>query len=268
MNVSNIASPLVSVIMPAFNSERHIAESVASVQAQTMSSWELLIVDDCSTDKTSEIVKKLSESDSRIRLISQSENGGAAVARNIALENARGRYITYLDADDLWLPEKIEKQIACMDRENAGFSCASYEVIDEKGSPLGRTVHMPPNTSYWGYLTNNYLQTVGIMADLEIVEKSLLVMPDMRRRQDAATWLQVLAAGHDCIGVNDVLCQYRRTSGSLSSNKVKAVRGTWCFYRQIAKLPMYKAIYCFTRYAFLAVWKRTYSEKRGNNGKQ
>lgn len=267
MNVSDTASPIVSVIMPAFNSERHIAESVASVQAQTMGSWELLIVDDCSTDKTSEIVKKLSESDSRIRLISQSENGGAAVARNTALDNARGRYIAYLDADDLWLPEKIEKQTACMDRENAGFSCASYEVIDEEGSPLGRTVHMPPNTSYWGYLTNNYLQTVGIMADLERVDKSLLVMPDMRRRQDAATWLQVLAAGHDCIGVNEVLCQYRRTSGSLSSNKVKAVRGTWYFYRQIAKLPMYKAIYCFVRYAFLAVWKRTYPEKRGNNGK-
>ena len=262
MNVSNAAFPVVSVIMPAFNSERHIAESIASVQAQTLSSWELLIVDDCSTDNTSEIVGKLSESDSRIRLISQSENGGAALARNTALENVCGRYVAYLDADDLWLPEKLEKQIDCMDRENAGFSCASYEVIDEEGSLLGRTVHMPSKTSYWGYLTNNYLQTVGIMADLEKVEKRLLVMPNMRRRQDAATWLQVLAAGHDCIGVNDVLCQYRRTSGSLSSNKVKAVRGTWYFYRQIAKLPIYKAIYCFVRYAFLAVWKRTYPENK------
>lgn len=264
MNGPDKVKPLVSIVMPAFNSERHVAEAIASVQAQTIDSWELIVVDDCSTDRTREVVERLSKDDSRIRLICQSENAGAAAARNVALNNSCGRYVSYLDADDLWLPVKLEKQIACMDQQGAGFSCASYEVVDEEGNPLGRSVYMPQKSDYWGFLTNNYLQTVGIMADLELVDKNLLVMPDMRRRQDAATWLQVLAAGHECIGIDEVLCQYRRTSGSLSSKKWKAVRGTWYFYRQVATLPLYKAAYCFVRYAFLAVWKRTYSKKRGN----
>lgn len=253
--------PLVSVIMPAYNSERHIAESIASVQAQTLSSWELCIADDCSTDATAQIVKEIAKQDARVKYIKMASNGGAAKARNAALDAAEGRYIAYLDADDIWLPEKLAKQLAFMEERNAAFSCASYEVIDEEGKPMGRTVVMPDRSDYWGYLTNNYLQTVGIMADLQSVDKQLLHMPDMRRRQDAATWLQVLSAGHVCYGMSDVLCQYRRVSGSLSSNKVKAVKGTWYFYRKVANLALPKACYCFVRYAVLAVWKRTYTEK-------
>lgn len=247
--------------MPAYNSERHIADAIASIEAQTFENWELCVTDDCSTDGTAEIIRIMSEDDPRIRYAKQPTNQGAAAARNEALGRARGRYVAYLDADDVWYPEKLKRQVAFMRDGGYGFSCASYEVIDEDGNPMGRTVTMPAESDRRGFLTNNYLQTVGIMADLEKVDRSLLVMPDMRRRQDAATWLQVLTAGHVCHGMPDVLCGYRRVSGSLSSNKAKAVRGTWYFYRQVAQLPLPEALYCFVCYAALAVWKRTYTEK-------
>lgn len=254
-------NPLVSVIMPAYNSERHIADAIASVQSQTLKSWELCVTDDCSTDRTAEIVQTIAARDSRIKYARQQQNSGAAAARNASLDRSQGRFIAYLDADDIWYPEKLERQVEIMEKHGFGFSCASYEVVDEAGKPMGRTVTMPAESDWWGYLTNNYLQTVGIMADLKRVDCDLLRMPDMRRRQDAATWLQVLKAEHICYGIPEVLCAYRRVSGSLSSNKVKAVRGTWYFYTQVAKLPFLQACYCFARYAALAVWKRTYTEK-------
>ncbi len=253
--------PLVSVIMPAYNCERHIAEAIASIQNQTLASWELCVTDDCSVDSTAEIAKLMAEDDPRIKYARQPKNAGAAAARNASLERASGRYIAYLDADDIWYPTKLERQVAFMRERDCGFSCASYEVINEDNRPMGRTVTMPAESDWWGYLTNNYLQTVGIMVDLEKVDRALLHMPGMRRRQDAATWLQVLKAGHVCYGVPEVLCAYRRVAGSLSSNKIKAIRGTWYFYTQVAKLPLPKACYCFARYALLAIWKRTYTER-------
>ncbi len=261
-------APLVSVIMPAYNSEAHIAEAIASVQYQTLTDWELCVTDDCSTDGTAEIVRIMAEDDPRIRYAKQPENAGAAAARNEALRRARGHFVAYLDADDIWYPEKLARQVAFMEQGRHGFSCASYAVIDEDGNPMGRTVTMPAESDRWGYLTNNYLQTVGIMADLSIVNRSLLRMPDMRRRQDAATWLQVFSAGHVCHGMPDVLCGYRRVSGSLSSNKVKAVKGTWYFYTQVARLPLPQALWCFCRYAALAVWKRTYTEDPKKQAKE
>jgi teichuronic acid biosynthesis glycosyltransferase TuaG len=256
--------PLVSIIMPAYNSEKHIAEAIESVQSQTFSNWELLITDDCSTDETASVVKKISCNDSRIKYVKQSSNQGAAIARNASLNRAKGRFIGYLDADDIWFPEKLEDQITFMKKGGYAFSCASYTVIDEEGKALGRTVTMPDSLDRWGFLTHNYLQTVGIMVDLDIVDRSLLYMPNIRRRQDAATWLQILSAGYSCHGISKVLCGYRRVSGSLSSNKIKAIRGMWYFYRQIAKLPLPQAYYCFARYAVLAIWKRTYTKKQSH----
>ena len=251
----------VSVITPSYNSEKYIAQTIASVQNQTYTNLEMIIVDDCSTDTTCSIVEEIAKNDSRVILIKQETNGGAARARNRALENATGRFIAYLDADDIWLPQKLERQTAFMLEKNCGFSCASYEVIDDAGNSLNKRVHMLPKVDYVGFLTNNYLQTVGIMADLSIVDKKCLVMPDIRRRQDAATWLQVLKAGHYCYGVDEILAQYRRAANSLSSNKFKAVKGVWGLYRNIEKLSLPFSCYCFVRYAFLAVWKRIYIHK-------
>ena len=251
----------VSIITPSWNSEKYIEKTIESVQKQTYMNWEMIVVDDCSTDRTVEIVEKISKEDPRVRIIRQEVNGGAAKARNRSLCEATGRYIAYLDADDIWKPTKLEKQVEFMKANHCGFSCASYEVIDDEGRALNKEVHMLPLGDYVGFLTNNLLQTVGIMADTSIIDKKYLVMPDIRRRQDAATWLQVLKAGYKCYGIDEVLAEYRRAENSLSSNKVKAVKGVWSLYRDIEKLSLPFSCYCFVRYAFLAVWKRVYVNK-------
>ena len=248
--------PLVSVIMPAFNSGAYISCAIKSVQQQTYKNWELIVVDDCSTDNTCLIVEGLRKSDSRISLYKQKSNLGAAQARNRALKESKGRFITYLDADDIWLPEKLEKQIKFMLDGHHPFTCTSYEVIDDNGHPKGKQVHMLPSVDYKEFLTYNLLQTVGIAVDTEFVDKSTLIMPNLRRRQDAATWLQVLKSGVKCYGMYEILAQYRHTKNSLSSNKLKAVKGEWFLYRKVEKLPLAFCCYCFARYAILAVWKR------------
>ena len=248
----------ITIVTPAWNSAKYIRETIASVQAQTYQNWEMIIVDDCSTDNTVELVRTIAKKDSRIRLIEQKENQGAAVARNIAVQNSTGRYISYLDSDDRWKLDKLEKQVKFMLSKGCGFSCTSYEVIDSSGKSLNKIVHMLDKVDYRGFLTNNLLQTVGIMVDAYIVDKHFLAMPNIRRRQDAATWMQILKAGFICYGMQEVLAEYRRTPNSLSSNEFKAVIGTWRLYREIERLPFLFSFYCFIRYAFLAVWKRIY----------
>lgn len=248
----------VSIITPSWNSEKYIEKTIQSVQNQTYSNWEMIIVDDCSSDRTVDIIKKISKEEPRIKVLQQSTNGGAAKARNRSLSEATGRYIAYLDADDIWEANKLKKQIEFMQEKKCGFSCVSYEVIDDKGNSMNKQIHMLSEVDYIGFLTNNLLQTVGIMVDTSIVDKKYLVMPNIRRRQDAATWLQILKAGYKCYGIDKVLAQYRRTDNSLSSNKFKAVKGMWTLYRDIEHLSFLFSCYCFVRYAFLAVWKRFY----------
>ena len=252
---------MVSVITPTWNSENYIKETIASVQAQTYKNWEMVIVDDCSTDSTVAIIREIAEKEPRIRLYRQSENMGAAKARTRAMQESNGRFIAYLDADDIWKPEKLQRQVDFMLKNGCGFSCTSYEVIDDSGNKLNKEVHMLKKVNYIGFLTHNLLQTVGIMVDTDIVDKEYLVMPDIRRRQDAATWLQILKAGYDCYGLDIILAEYRRAQASLSSNKFKAVKGMWSLYRDIEHLSLPFSCYCFVRYAFTAVWKRIYPNK-------
>lgn len=251
----------VSIITPSWNSEKYIADTIKSVQNQTYSNWEMIIVDDNSTDHTVDIVTSIAKTDSRIKIIKRLTNGGAAKARNRSLKESTGRYIAYLDADDIWKANKLKKQIEFMREKKCGFSCVSYEVINDKGKSMNKQIHMLPEVNYVKFLTNNLLQTVGIMVDTNIVDKKYLIMPDIRRRQDAATWLQILKAGYKCYGLEEVLAEYRRTENSLSSNKIKAVKGIWSLYRNIEHLSLPFSCYCFARYAILAVWKRIYISK-------
>lgn len=248
----------VSIITPTWNSEKYIEKTVVSVLNQTYQNWEMIIVDDCSTDNTIKIVEEISKKDSRVKIFSLSVNSGAAKARNKSIQLGTGRFVAYLDSDDIWKAEKLEKQIQFMKKNNCGFSCTSYEVIDAYGRPKNKYVHMLPKVDYVGFLTNNLLQTVGIMVDTQKIDKKYLIMPDIRRRQDAATWLQILKAGFECYGLDEILAEYRRTENSLSSNKFKAVKGIWNLYRDIEHLSLPFSSYCFVRYAFLAVWKRVY----------
>lgn len=199
------------------------------------------------------ILEEYSKKDGWIKHRLLSKNSGVAVARNSSSDMASGRYITYLDSDDVWDPTKVELQVMFMVENSSAFSCASCRVIDGSGMDLDKTVKMLERTDYRGFLLNNLLQTVGIMVDTEKTGRSCLVMPNLRRRQDAATWLQVLENDHICYRMSDVLCSYRRVSGSLSSEKCKAAKGVWFLYRKVERLPFLFSCKCFVRYAVLVV---------------
>jgi teichuronic acid biosynthesis glycosyltransferase TuaG len=249
--------PLVSIITPAYNSAKYILDTIYSVTKQTYSNWEMLIiVDEACSDDT--YARATSVNDPRIVVINKGKNARQAGARNIALQQVSGRFVAYLDADDIWLPEKLEKQVAFMLEGKIGFSCVSYEVIDDAGKSLEKKVYMKNKFDYKGFLLNNLIQTVGVMVDLKIVKKTCLVMPELSGGEDMATWLQILKSGICCYGIPQVLAQYRRTIDSASSNKFKAIKRTWTVYRKVEKLPLYFACYCFIKYALLAVWKRVY----------
>ena len=251
---------LVSIITPVYNCEKFIEETIKCVISQTHSNWEMLLIDDCTLDDSASIIKEYAKKDNRIKYIKLKENGGAAVARNKALEKAKGRFIAYLDADDLWTNDKLEKQIKFMLDNNYAFTCTDYEKIDEEGNHL-KIVKIPSKVDYNLFLRNTIIQTVGVMVDTKLVDKNLLVMPNIRRRQDAATWCQLLKNGYDCYEVPEKLSYYRVVSNSLSSNKLKAIRMNWYWYRKIEKLPLWKTCYCFIGYAFNAVKKRIYIKK-------
>ena len=255
---------LVSIITPVYNCEHLIEETIKSVISQTYKNWEMILVDDCSPDNSADIIKRYSEKDNRIKYMKLQENSGAAVARNYALEKSKGRFIAYLDADDLWKAEKLEKQIQFMLDNNYAFTCTDYEKIDEAGKSLNKIIKIPQKVNYNLFLRNTIIQTVGVMVDTKITGKEVLVMPNIRRRQDAATWAQLLKAGYVCYEIPENLSYYRVVSNSLSSNKFKAIKMNWYWYRKIEKLPLWKTCYCFIGYAFNAVKKRIYV-KRWNN---
>ena len=252
---------LVSIITPVYKCEKLISETIECVIKQTYTNWEMLLVDDCSPDDSAKIIKEYAKNDKRIKYIKLKENSGAAIARNTALENSKGRFIAYLDSDDLWKPEKLEKQVNFMLENNYVFTCTDYEKIDENGNSLNKIIKIPKKVNYNLFLRNTIIQTVGVMVDTSITGKEVLVMPNIRRRQDAATWCQILKSGYDCYEVPENLSYYRVVKNSLSSNKFKAVKMNWYWYRKIEKLPLWKACFCFIGYAFNAVKKRIYKKK-------
>ena len=260
-DMGNAADTLVSVITPVYGCEKYIRSTIDSVLSQTYSNWEMLLADDCSPDGSADIIAGYAARDSRIKYIKMPQNGGAALARNAALEQARGRYIAYLDADDIWLPSKLERQIDFMAKNHAVFTCCDYEKIEEDGTPLCKTVHMPKTITYEQLLRNTVIQTVGVIVDTYGVDRSLLVMPNVRRGQDSATWLQMLRNGVRFQGQNEVLAQYRRVSNSLSANKLNAMKRTWYLYRNVEKLSVPKSVWCLTGWAWHASIKRIYLRK-------
>ena len=224
----------VSVITPMYNCEKFISETIESVLNQTYTNWEMIIIDDCSTDKSKQIVKQYIERDKRIRLIALNENSGAAVARNKGIEVSSGRFIAFLDGDDLWESNKLEKQIQFMTEKNIGFSFTSYEVISETGIDLNKTVRVPNMIDYEGLLGNTIIGS----------------------RQDFATWLNILKKGYKAYGIDIPLAKYRIVKGSISNNKFKAAMKNWHVYRKIEKLSLSKAIVVFLCYVFNAIKKR------------
>lgn len=233
--------PMVSIVMPTYNAERYIEEAIQSVVNQTFTDWELLVVDDCSTDRTGDIVLKFSDSDKRIRYFKQHINGGAARSRNRAIQEAGGEYLAFLDCDDIWMPEKLERQLAFMKEGNFDFSCTAYAFIDEQGNRTGKAV-LPFRKA--GYrLCLYYGNCVGnSTAMLRIGKTGKVYSPEIRKRNDFALWLRALRRTSYVYGIQEVLGEYRVRKNSLSAKKMGLFRYQWDLYRNVEKLPVIQCL--------------------------
>ena len=247
--MSKRTAPLVSVIMPAYNCGNFIAQAIQSVINQSIPDWELLVVDDCSTDDTAEVVRRLAAQDARVCFASLSQNGGPAEARNAAMRRASGRYVAFLDSDDLWEADKLERQIAFMERTGAKFSATAYDQIDESGKPLS-TVCLPPHrTSYRKMLLlSNPIGNSTVMYDQQALGR--FEVPPIRRRNDFALWLKILKKTPCCMGMDDILTHYR-VRGSSVSSKLAQARYHWQLYREIEGLSVLKSAYYLGCWAFV-----------------
>lgn len=237
---------MVSIIMPVYNGERYIGTSIESVLSQTYLNWELLIINDNSNDKTKQIVKGYQKKDSRIKIYNLKTNNGVANARNIGIENSRGKYIAFLDSDDIWLSEKLEKQIQFMKENNYKFTFHLYRHFkDEKVS--NKLIKAPYKLSYNDALKGNVIGCLTVCIDAESVKK--VIMP-LARHEDYITWLNVLRENNICAyGLQEDLARYRiGDKGSVSGNKLKSALWTWQVYRESQKLNLLKSIYYFTNY--------------------
>lgn len=257
MIVTTARDRLVSIIVPVYNVKKYIVETMDCVRAQTYTDWELLLVEDGSTDGTKQIIQDYIQrtADERICLIEQPENGGAAKARNDGVSQAKGRYIAYLDSDDLWEPEKLEMQLAFMKKKEAAFSFTGYEFADENGRGLGKVVHVPETLNYKQALKNTTIFTTTVMFDIDKISKDKLVMPQIKS-EDTALWWRVLREGYLAYGLDENLVRYRRVGKSLSSNKLEAIRRIWNLYRKAEGLGIFQSMWNFCFWAVRAVVRR------------
>lgn len=215
----------VSVIIPVFKVERFIEQTILSVVNQNYPDIEIVLVDDCSPDRTAAIIKNMQEKYTNIEYYKLDKNSGAAVARNKALDIATGRYVAFLDGDDMWAEGKLEKQMAYMKKHNAAISCTAMDTVDEKGQALGSVRNVREKITYKFLLHNTMIATSTTIIDRN--QTGDFQMPLRRGGQDYATWLMLMRNGIVCCGLDEVLSHYRVVSNSLSSNKWKSIRQVW-----------------------------------------
>ena len=244
---------LVSVIMPSYNTGRFIGESIESVMAQSYSEWELIIVDDCSTDDTDMVVGGYL-ADGRIRYLKNEKNSGTAVSRNRALREAKGKWIAFLDSDDVWEPEKLQRQIAFMNENGCHFTYTNYVEMDEKSQLTGREVTGPKCITKRGMYDYCWPGCLTVMYDAEYV--GLVQIADIKKNNDYAMWLQICKKA-DCYLFDEDLARYRRRSGSISNHSYTELIG-WHYklYREAEKRNPFAASVLTVRNVFWGVWKK------------
>lgn len=244
---------LVSIVIPAHNAGKFIDDTIHSVLGQTYENWELIIVDDASSDNTLEVIKQFGCD--KIRVIAMKKNGGAAKARNRGMQAARGGFLCFLDADDLWQPGKLAAQLEFMKKTGAEFIFSSYVFADSKGRPNGKVVRVPESITYRQALKNTTIWTSTVMFDMSKLSKKDVEMPEVKS-EDTATWWKVLKKVGRAYGMKEVTAIYRRSGKTLSSNKMVAIKRIWNLYRKCEGLNVVRSSANFMGWAFNAVRRR------------
>lgn len=250
---------LISIIMAAYNTEKTIEQAINSVSSQTYTNFELLVVNDCSKDRTVELVKDIVAKDSRVRLISNVKNSGVSYTRKHGLEEAKGDWIAILDSDDAWEPEKLEKQIVLQRKTNADLLFTGSAFMDSEGHPIDWCLHAPKEVTYRQLLKQNVLSNSSALVRKELYAKYYAIGDGMH--EDFAIWLSILKEGKKAYGVDEPLLIYRIAKSSKSGNKVKAARMNWNTYRYVG-LNLMEAIYYECWYIFNGI--RKYRNLRNN----
>lgn len=241
-------NPKISIITPIYNSERFISECLESSINQTYTNWEQILVDDCSTDNSVQLIEAYIKRDNRIRLIKLSENVGSGPARNKAIESSTGKIIAFLDSDDIWEPNKLERHVKFMIDNNAAFSHTSYGFINESGNIVNKTYHVSNRPiGYQDLLKRAEISCLTAMYSVEKLGK--IYMPDLRRKQDYALWLSILKRGIKSIPLDETLAYYRQVKGSATNNKSKLILKHIVFLYKHEKIGLVNTIYYFGWYA-------------------
>lgn len=245
-------TPLVSIITPNYNASKFIPETINSVKKQTFKNWEWIIVDDNSTDSSIPIIKEIIESEPRIQLVELKKNFGPAIARNIAIKNATGKYITFIDSDDLWLPNFIEISLKYI-KHSQGFVFSSYHRYNESLKPIYKDFIVPSKVTYSDILKSNSISCLTAFLDVEKLGK--LYMPEVLYRQDMGLWLNYLKCIDFAIGIKEPTAIYRIRKKSHSRNKFKLIGHQWDFYRTVEGLSKKRSVYYFCCWMFFGIRK-------------
>lgn len=252
MTVRTYTPGLVSVITPTYRAAQFVAQTIDGVCSQTHQDWELLVVDDCSPDDTVEVVERLTLSDARVKLLRQERNAGPAMARNSALSAGTGQYVAFCDSDDVWLPEKLERQLSFMRRTGAAFSYTAFRRMDEAGGRLGRLIRVPRSLNYAQLLCNTAIATSTVILDRSVVG-------DVRMTKtfydDLVLWLSILKVGVVAQGLEEDLMRYRVVRGSWSRSKTRSAGMVWRTFRDIERLSVPRAAWCLANYGVRGVMK-------------
>lgn len=246
---------LVSIVIPVYNSAKYIKEAVESIEKQTYKRYEAIFVDDGSTDESREILKEYRKKNEKIKLILLKKHRGVAIARNIGIYKAKGRYLTFLDSDDLLVENKLEVQKKFMEQNEYEFVYGSFRYLNDIGNKISSPVKVMPKVDYKQSLLNMRLLTITVMLDLKKIPKRYCYMPNVMN-EDIATWWKILKKGYIAYGQKEVLAYYRKTKKSRSSRKSVTARARWELYRNLEKLGIGRAAYCFVNYVISAIKKR------------
>jgi len=254
LNAMSEKRPKVSIIIPVYNSEKFIVETIESVLNQTYNNWELILIDDASTDKSVDVINSKYNDESRIKLITLEQNQGAAYARNMGLKKMSGEFLCFLDSDDIWEKTKIEEQLVFMKMKACAISFTEYQVISEDKRKTKAIVRVPDKIDYSGYLKNTVIGMSTSMIDLGKVEPFEFF--NLRTRQDTYLWITLLKRGHIAYGLKKSLVKYRYRENSISANKFKAAAMVWHLYYDLEKLNFIRSVYYFSFYAINALLKK------------